>query len=195
MRNGIGIAILLLAACSSPPRYSGFLGDYKGFKQSKIHANTYGWEKPGVDLRDYDDLMIDKVEVWLLPDSEGEKLDAETRKKVAAAFDRILRRTLAPYYDVVERPGPNVMRMRIAITDIAPAGQDVEGGPDVSVGAASMELELIDSVSGERLGAAVDKIVGSYAGQRAPKEWRSVEGAFIEWANRILDYLDRHHAD
>ena len=188
--------VLLLVACKSgPPSQSGFLKDYSKLEQVGKRPHAWVWEKPGVDMRIYDRLMFDPVEVKLLEGSEAGKLGKETLREVADAFRRIMTETIDPYYSVVNKRGPYVLRVRLAVTDVAPAQEDIKGGPDVRMGQATMEAEFLDSASGEQLAAFTEKISASAAGKgKAPSEWRHVEGAFQEWANALLDYMDRKHA-
>lgn len=191
----LGVVLLLAACKSGPPSQSGFLDDYSKLKQVGKRPHAWVWEKPGVDMRVYDRLLFDPVEVRLLEGSEAGKLGKDTLQKVADAFRRIMTETVDPYYSVVSKGGPYVLRVRLAVTDVAPAQQDVKDGPDVRMGQAAMEGEFLDSVSGEQLAAFTERITGSAAGKgKAPAEWRHVEGAFQEWANALLDYMDRKHA-
>jgi len=182
---------VMVAACAGP-KHSGFLGDYSELKADPKYRASLSYEKPGIDLREYDRLLIDPVAIMLSEDSAAGSLGKETLQKVANAFRRIMVETIDPYYTVVTEPGPHVLRIRIAVTDVEPAPEGGQG-LSVHVGSASMEAELLDSRSGERLVAVVDMIRGSHEGHKAPKEWRHVEGAFIEWSGRLLDYMDSFH--
>jgi hypothetical protein len=62
-------------------------------------------------------------------------------------------------------------------------------------GEAAIEFDISDSIGGETLAAGVMRIRGSLAGTGEVKEeWRHVDGAFLEWANGLLDYMDRNQA-
>jgi hypothetical protein len=185
-------AALLVAGCSSSG-YSGFLKDYSKLRPSTKRPSAVSWEKPGVDMAVYKRLIIDPVQVYLHPGSEASDIGARRLTEVARHFTRILRETIGPHYTVVSKPGPGIMRVRIAITDVAPEAKATADAPLFDVGKASMEGEFLDSESGERLAAVVDHIEGSAAYRDAPREWRHVEGAFIEWSNLILDWLRAKH--
>jgi hypothetical protein len=193
-RNLFLLATLLAAACASsgsgPKNTSGFLKDYSQLRHDKRYKSDYVWAKPDLDLRDYDRVLIDPVVVMPLKGSAAGELGPEVLKKVADHFTKILKETIDPYYTLALRPGPNVLRVRVAVTDVEKAGGGKPGDPGYRVGGAAMEVEIVDAVSGERLTAAIDRIEGSQAGRDVPREWTHVEGAFVEWANRLLDYLD-----
>jgi hypothetical protein len=181
----LGPILLLLAACQSTSP-SGFLADYRKLRPNPAAKNQLTWFKPGIDLREYDQLMIDPVEVHLNPDSEAGAIGEATLQKAADAFRDIMIETIEPYYTVVTEPGPHVLRVRAALTDVQPAGRDVQ------VGTAALEAELLDPDTGARLAAVVDRISSGGSGARPPKEWRSVEGAYREWARRLLEFMDSH---
>jgi Protein of unknown function (DUF3313) len=196
-RNLLLCAALLAAACASkgsgPKDTSGFLKDYSALRQDAKYKSDWVWVKPDLDLRDYDRVLIDPVVVMPLKGSKAGDLGPEVLKKVADHFTKTLKLTIDPYYTLALRPGPNVLRVRVAITDIEKASAGKPGDPDYQVGSAAMEVEIVDAESGERLAAAIDRIEGSAAGREVRREWLPVEGAMVEWANRLLDYLDYYN--
>jgi hypothetical protein len=196
-RNLLLWTALLATACASkgagPKDTSGFLGDYSGLRQDDKYKSDWVWVKPDADLREYDRVLIEPVVVMPVKGSSAGDLPPEVLRKVADHFTRILRETIDPYYTLALRPGPHVLRVRVALTDVEKAGGGKAGDPDYQVGGAAMEVEIADAATGDRLAAAIDRIEGSQAGRDVPREWKHVEGAFVEWANRLLDYLDYHH--
>ncbi|MEE8104616.1 MAG: DUF3313 domain-containing protein [Planctomycetota bacterium] len=192
-------AILLAAgfvagcATNTPQAESGFFADYSKLGPNPKKAGSRIFTKPGIDLRVYDRLMIDPVDVRFSKNSDAGELDAETKQKIADAFRRIMTETIDPYYSVVGDPDRTVLRIRLAVTDVSTAKPGDKGDDWSSVGTASMEAELLDSMTGEILGQVVDKIKGSEKGGKAPSEWQHVEGAFVEWSESLLDYMDRQN--
>jgi hypothetical protein len=168
---------------------SGFLDSYAGLRRSPSHEGSWVWMKEGLDLRVYDHLLIDPVEVIL--DAEGQKIvTEEMRQKASSAFREILFDTLDPYYEVVEEAGEHVLRVRLALTDLVPTPEMEEGKPPVQTGGAELEGIFSDAVTGETLMRVVSRIEGSAQGKEAKPEWQAVEGAFYEWADRLLTFLD-----
>jgi len=96
--------------------------------------------------------------------------------------------TIDPYYNIVQRPADYVLRLRIALTDLTPDEGEGEGS-------ASLEAELLDARTGEKLAAFISTIDGSKGGWRAQRKWLAVEGAFIEWSNALLEFMDSFHED
>lgn len=196
-RNLLLWAALLAAGCASkgsgPKDTSGFMSDYSKLRHDAKYKSDWVYVKPDADLREYDRVLIDAVVVMPLKGSTAGELGPAALQKIADHFTKILKDTIAPYYTLALAPGPNVLRVRIAITDVQKATGGKPGDPDFQVGGAAMEAEIVDSETGERLAAAIDRIQGSSAGRDVPREWLAVDGAMTEWANRLLDYLDYYN--
>jgi hypothetical protein len=107
----------------------------------------------------------------------------------------------------VTEPGPDVARIRIAITglkaskpvssgisSILPTGMAVSlvkkgiTGSWSGSGATSAEMEALDSLTYDTIGAAVDDRTAGYT-ERFSK-WGSAEEAFKFWAERIVKFVD-----
>ncbi|MHC4938284.1 MAG: DUF3313 domain-containing protein [Planctomycetota bacterium] len=176
--------LVLVAGCTN--KYSGFLDDkiYSQLKPGEKPGSMF-WIKEGADLRAYDYLLIEPV--VCMPD-EGSELTAEQKGKASKAFHDILVEKVDPYYPVVTKPAQHVLRVRIALTELTPTG-------DMGVGAAALEVDFRDAQTNEVLCAGVSRIEGSERGKEAKREWQAVEGAFYEWADRLLEFMDSYHLE
>ncbi|MBW2466361.1 MAG: DUF3313 domain-containing protein [Deltaproteobacteria bacterium] len=115
-------------------------------------------------------------------------------------------------YPIVDTPGEGVLEIRTAITDVEP-GSPVKGaattiipvgatisiikkattGSNMAVGRASMEIELLDSLTGVRLAAAIDRREG---GKKVISgKWTAIQEAFDYWAHKLRVWLDRERAE
>jgi hypothetical protein len=125
-------------------------------------------------------------------------------------LDAAVRKQLGDTYKFVDQPGPGVLRLRVAITDtqgskraldiassVIPIGVAVNAlkrvvtGENASVGEAGIEGEILDSQTGERLAAAVDRRVGRKYTLKFNKlnAWRVAEDAYDFWALRLKSRL------
>jgi hypothetical protein len=114
-------------------------------------------------------------------------------------------------YELVDQPGPGVMHIRTAITNVVPGnpltgttsslipvGMVVAGtkgavsGSGVGVGSAAAEIEILDAVTGVRLGAAVDQRVGGQAPFKG--KLTDAKNAMDHWAKRIRLRLDQERS-
>jgi len=114
-------------------------------------------------------------------------------------------------YAVVDEPGPGVLRLRAAITDVdagrpaANVGAKVAGAatmgsallvPAIDIGGAAIEAEMIDSATGERVVAFADakkgrRFMGTVA---AAQRWGHAHAAFKAWAKQLRERVDEGHA-
>jgi hypothetical protein len=162
------------AWASGRTRQSGFLEDYPKFTADKERMGAAIYEAPGVDLNAYTKLMIDPVEIWIAPDSKYKGIKPDEVKALADAFRAVLVEALEPAYPVVSKPGPGVLGIRMAITNVqltkkkrgllgyTPVGLVISAGiknlgDNMSLQDANIEVELLDSETNERIGALIDQ--------------------------------------
>ncbi len=126
----------------------------------------------------YTKIMVDQPEIWLDKDSEYRGLKPDNAKVIADMIrGRLTENVITRGYEVVEEPGPNVLYMRIALTDLylkkkkrgfmsyTPVGALVQVGSDaikdmmskVDIIEMALQAELLDSQSAEVLAAIVIK--------------------------------------
>jgi hypothetical protein len=105
-------------------------------------------------------------------------------------FHNALVKAVADGYTVVDQPGPNVIRVRAAITDVEPSDPVAKAMSvdKIGTGGAEAEMELLDSMSSARLAAAVDIRQGGQPASRGV--WEDTRGAFDDWARRFRVWLD-----
>lgn len=195
---------LLLAGCATvPPAPSGFLGDYSALKPDAKEPKILYYEKPNVRWMTYTKLMIDPVQVYYSPAAKHRQIEPEELKKLTDYARVALVEAVKDTYPVVHAPGPGVLRLRAAITDLVPASPAVNIVATaaimlpVDMGGAAMEAEFLDSQTNERLGAVVDRKIGSpfspgdFVGGFTT--WGHAKTAFDGWANMLRESLDEVH--
>jgi hypothetical protein len=190
------------------PQKTGFLGEYAGnLAPGPEGGAKLRWLKPGVDFAKYDKLMLDSVIFFFDDDSEYKGIDANELKELADGFNRELVNTLNPHYPIVAEPGPDVLRVRFAITDLKQSRPGLSGistvvpiGLGVSIlkkgatgswagsGSTSAELMALDSQTNDVIGVARDDRSAAFT-ERFTK-WGSAEEAFKFWSERIKLFLD-----
>ena len=191
-------------------KYRGFLGNYDNFKIINPETNAEVWIKPPHQdfslLKDYKAIVFSPVEVWLHSDSAYQGMDPNELKHITDYFLGKLQENLGKNFEIVEKPGPNVMHMRLAITgvqkvkprkevyDFIPvkfiwdAGNAVyrkKTGKHLDVYEASVEVEILDSQSGQRLIAAVDRHGFEATTEKGEDTWAPLEKVLDYWANII----------
>ena len=77
--------------------------------------------KPGVDFKQYNKIMLDQVRFYFKDDAADKGIDADEMKELSDAFSRAFIDALGSAYPLTAKFGPNVMRLRVAITDTGTA--------------------------------------------------------------------------
>lgn len=200
----LGLCSPLGVGCASnkPTKPSGFLKDYSGMNPVPEDPSMLYGEKPNVNWKKYTRLMIDPVVVYRAPKAK-KAAKPEELQKLADYFRNEAITTLKDAYPVVDKPAPDVMRIRAAITDLDSANPWLNLAATaaimlpVDMGGAAMEAEFLDSVTNERLCAVVDRKEGSplslteFTG--AYTEWGHAKGAFKAWIKLLKESLDEVH--
>jgi hypothetical protein len=196
---------------AAAPQYEGFLhGYYKNMKPGPEGGAKLRWLKPGVDFGKYNKIMLDSVIFYFAYDSEDKRIDAQDMKELADDCNKQVVNALKGTYPIVAEPGPDVMRLRFAITDlkqskpglsavttVVPVGLGISilkkgaTGSWTGSGATSAELMAMDSMTHDVIAAAQDDRSAGLT-ERFSK-WGSTEEAFKFWAERIKLFLDRTH--
>lgn len=190
--------------------YSGFLGDYSQLKPGPKGGIAQVYVKEGVDFKQYNKIMLDQVVFYFKQDAENLGIDPLEINELADKYDKAMVDALGEAYPLVSDPGLDVMRVRVAITDlelphrglnaissVVPAGIAISiikkgiTGKSTGVGEISMEFELLDSQTNERLAAGVDRRAGGKVSSMT--KFGTAEDAFNFWAQRLRTRLDEFH--
>ena len=123
-------------------------------------------------------------------------------------FQHALVGAVSDAFPVVETPSPLTLRLRTALVGVDVGGQVAAGDapPDakpfqqaLNIGKVGVEMELVDSKTGERIAAMVDRTnlgdgaeVGAANFSRVQK-FAAAREAFDEWASRVRTFLDSEH--
>ncbi len=192
----ITVALMFLGGCATTPPGSGFLKDYSQLQTDPNDESLKWWEKKGVDWKRYKKLMIDPVVVYYNPQSENRQIEPDVLKELTDYFRTAVIEEVQDKYPVVDKPGPDVLIIRAAITDLIPANPFLNVVTTVAVcvpvdmGGASMEAMFIDSTTHELLGAVVDSKKGIPVDVNGFTTWGHAKGAFKDWAELLRESLD-----
>jgi hypothetical protein len=170
----------------------------------------YVYVQPGADFRGYRRVMLDPTEVafrkdWVqeyngtvrgLDDRIETKDAARILGNVQKGFEDIFRKAhVDAGYEVVTEPAPDVLRVRTAIINlwasapIEPTGRGRTFSREA--GAATLVVEVRDSVSGALLGRAVDgRLAGDMPWMRTEMSNRlDFQTLFRDWSRSSLEGL------
>jgi hypothetical protein len=210
-------ATLALAGCASKdttPKYSGWLKDYSGLQEvTDARGNKLErWVSPELGQGKYDAILVEPVTFYPEPQSSPQ-VSAEALHKLADYMTQKIKEDFtAKGVKMAVAPAKGVIRLRIAITSV---GVQVEGRsgyqyiPQAFIvsaayrgvagnpyqGALRVEIEVTDSLTGERLLVSVRSGVGGELG-RARNEAAapiltvdSVKAVVDSWADAGTDLV------
>ncbi len=207
-KAAVWIATFAFIACGSlgevqaqSKRYSGFLGDYSKLKRSRQLKGAMSYENPSKSLGQYNKFMIDRVVVHFAPNAKGIGIDPFKVQQVADYAHRELWQALSIRYQVVNTPGPGVLRLRVALTDIKTNVRLMNIHPGTKLlgfglGGASMEGEAVDSQTGERVLAVVDSRKGGInplPSRAAIDTVAHAKEVMRYWVKRFVGRVDKAH--
>jgi hypothetical protein len=192
------------------PERSGFLGDYGGLAKREGYEAQLVYVNPRADWSRYAAVEIDSVTLWA--SREDVKLPPEDQQMLTDLVYRALHDRLGARFEITEQPGADVLRVRAALTQAKGANVPLRTVTTIvpqmlllstavglaadtaaTVGAATVEIEALDSITGERLAAEVDERAGtkSLLTTRTFSKWGDVEAACKFWAERAAEFLAR----
>ena len=192
-------ALMFMAGCATIPPHSGFLQDYSELRPDPEDETLLWWEKENVDWKRYKRLMIDPVVIYLHPKAKNRQIEPDVLKELTDYFRNTIIEEVQDIYPVVDKPAPDVLRIRAAITDLIPANPlinivtTVGLWVPVDMGGAAMEAEFLDSTTNELLGAVVDMKKGTPVDINILKgftTWGYAKGAFRDWAKLLRESLE-----
>lgn len=224
----LAILVATLAGCSREPQpqapptsvlkkmapgaeFAGFLKDYSKLQPSPRFESTlvYVKQDDAQNIHKYCAAIIEPVQLYVATNADPSKIPDRGGIALAAYFQNAITRAVEAAFPVVQEPGPLVLRMRIALIGVDVGG---EIGADqkqpgvaealarmVDIGKVGVEMEMIDSMTGEQIAAAVDRknlgagaVIGSATFSREEKFAQAKE-ALDGWASRLRDFLDSAH--
>jgi hypothetical protein len=205
------IAIMAVGAANAQDiQYSEFLSDYSQLQKSSGVQMDYTYVAPGAEQRmsNYIAVMIDQPEIFVAPDSKYKGIKPDDMKALADSFRAGLAQALTESYLVVDQPGPNVLHLRMALSNVylkkkrkrllsyTPIGlvagvaksiviSDITKKIDLK--GFTVEMEVLDSTTEERFAALLEIRSGTKA---EPASWKDVEELIALYSQRVRCRLD-----
>ena len=209
------LIIALLCGCASngapkpdkTPERSGFLSNYELLKPIEGGDGAKAWRSQDVDWKKYDKVLIERIQVFIKEDSENKGIDPTDLKVLTDYFYQALVKELEPTAQIVDKAGPDVIGLRIAIINLVPtkyarsiagtltpygfvveaASGPASGRPAGStpyLGETGIEAQFLDGGSGQ--------VLAEFADNRFGKKYdidmsKSASGTAKQWVNGYMD--------
>jgi len=191
----------------TPTDMSGFLDDYTLLRPGGPGDVRLVYRNPAADWHRYHSVMLEPIAIWRSGRKSLDPVPEDDLLRLAHAFERAVRARLGRNFRLVDRAGPNVLRIRMAITEAratdavldvctVPCGEEVQatgsGALDAEtrrlLGAAVIEGEIVDAETGTLLAQGVD---GPRRADAPPLDtWEDIDRGFARWADRVCARLE-----
>ncbi len=162
----------------------------------------YRYVNPKADIKQYNKMIIDPVMISKDGElSEGERANYQNLANNAYVY---LTRELEKDYKIVSAPEPGTLRVQVAIVDadsskpvrntlstLMPIGIGLSlvkyaaVGKQSGVGEITGEMKMTDAMTGELLGAGLDRRVGGKKLTKLWSSWYNADDALQYWAKRV----------
>jgi len=201
-------AALLLAGCAATrqPRGevkgSGFLHDYSILEAGGDDQAKLRYVDSTANFSRYQAVLVDSVALWSGPGLA--KLKPEEKRALVDHAYTALVTALAKSFRIATVPGHDTLRIRAAITEATSAAvapdlvatvipqvrligslTGLAADSALTVGEASGEIEVTDSVTSRLVAAGVDRRVGQRSVRGVFSQWDDVEEAWNVWAEQL----------
>jgi hypothetical protein len=163
--------LLVLTGCASkiasPDKYSGFLKDYSGLKETKSATGkpVMRWIAPDFDSSRYDSIVYNPVTFYPVP-APSKQLSQDTLNNILSYTNTKLKEAAAVYKPLEKEPGSRSLIFRGAITGVDRSKEGLQfyevipialvvAGTEMATGHRTMDThlyfegELIDSKTGK----------------------------------------------
>jgi hypothetical protein len=186
-------AFVFLNGCGGPKQVkTGFLSDYSRLQRETDSSLRYVNDRA---LARYSSFIIDPVEVHFYSGakSQGKLTTQQLVDLTNYMHSKIVEAVQKATKNVVYQPAAGVARIRVALTDIKKTDA-INILPQSSllglgIGGASMEAEIVDSVTGVQIGAVLETQKGSRIPFTNLGDWTTAKKVMDSWADRFRKRL------
>lgn len=198
----VNVAVLfVLTGCATKEiklTETGFLSSYADLQADMEAQGMYVYASPDGKIGEQDTkILLAPVQFRLDPALKENEISEEDRAKLAEYFFEQLEESLSEEYTLADEPGGDVLLLRTAITGVLPNKVYLNLHWSTTligagIGGASLEAELVDSLTGERILAFVDARKGRRLNYtKGLTKWGHTKEVLAIWARLIVENLDQ----
>jgi hypothetical protein len=207
------VMVLLVTGCATTqqvavrdePGICAFLGEVCHALQPGARGEAgLRWVNPTSDPTQYHKVILEVVGFF---GTDVSKVSPADQERLTALLQQALTDALATKYQVVDQPAPGTMQLQVVLLDAEAATPGVRSvsmvipqarllgtgyyavsGRYPFVGGAQAAFKATDAVTGQALGAGVDRRVGGGAIQTATQwQWGDAENVIKAWSQQLAD--------
>lgn len=209
---GLGLVTSMGWAKEEKMPQSGFLQDYSLLKaKDPMKKAKWLYINEKANFGAYNKIILDDTVFFLSEKAEYKGIEVKDMNELGEAFKKAVVMNLSGVYEFTDKPGPGVMRVRLAVTELVP-NKSVAGtvttivpiglalstvkkaatGSHIGMGEVTFEGEMVDSQSGEVLGSVIDSETGTkYKIAKSASKWGHAVDIFNSWAQTFRARLDK----
>lgn len=212
------VVILVAVAAPSRAAESGFLSDYSLLKERSGDVISRVYVAPGAvgTIAGYDSVMVDQPEILLAADSKYKGAKPDHLKTLADTLRLAMTQRLqAGGYTIAAQPGPNVVYMRWAVTNLylkkkkrsilsyTPAGMVIHTTAQAAIQDVWRKIDIVElDIEVEFVGSTTDDVVGAVIMERGMRKnkskgqkqelvsWEDLDAAMKTFGERVRCRLD-----
>jgi hypothetical protein len=193
------------AAQQVPPDVSGFLDDYSLLRPGGPGEVMLVYRNPDADWASYDKVLLEPVTLWRSGQKSFDAVPENDLLRLATDLEGAVRRRLGAGYQLVEAPGPGVMRIRLAVAEARPSDPVLDvlsarASEEITRGQGPLDAEMkrfiaSSAIEGEIRDARTDQLLAAGVDRRRPgappiDTWADLDRALDFWADRLCARLE-----
>ena len=190
---------------AATPQNSGFLADYSKLAPAPDNPKNRRWVNKEFDFKPYHKILLDPVEIWVSPTSEYKGASPAVLKRMSDNFTASFKKALHPGYELVNKAGPGVLHIRLAITGVnlvKPDFKPTDALPIVFIFKAASganeaknvvltgEMEVLDADNKVVAEAVATGTGDSTVEEKQEITWKELRSITDTWAKRLRQGLD-----
>lgn len=189
------LALVVCGCRTKMAPFAGYLSDYSNLTPHSDTSYRYGQPEK---LSGYTRFIIDPIDLHFHEKSRASTRKIEELEDMMNYMHDALLKAISDEYLVVYQPGPGVARIRVGLTDLKAAKRWRNYHPPMKLvgsglGGASLEAEILDSVSHEQLAALVESKLGNRFRLEGLTKWGDAKRIMDSWAKWVRERLDEAH--
>jgi len=197
----VGILTFTLLGCGGAHQAAktGFLKDYSKLEAHPDIDGRFRYANSNIDASKYSKFIVDPVAINLSKEGKEMDIDRKELQRLARYFRKKIKEELQKGYQVVQSSGTGVARVRTSISEVEKTNPFLNVHPGTKLmggglGGAGAEMEMVDSVSGQTIAAAIDNQTGSRLSVGAGLTWYGhAEEVMENWAKDLKKWVDKVH--
>jgi len=172
---------------------TGFLDSYEELESVDEDKELRVFKSDSLDPAQYHSFIVDSVSLTFDIEAKANEIEPEKIVELKSFFREQLIDVFSSRYTQVTTPGPGVLRVRTALTEMIAnkVYLNLHWSTTLAgfgIGGASFEAEVVDSQTGERLASVVDTRRGKRIKYtKGLSKWGHTKDVFIQWSEVLAE--------